>query len=69
MCIRLHWVELHVSALYVGHLPAVIYTDDLGNLTYRAAIQDVLGVLSVCMMSAVRWGERDLVVSVVGIMT
>ena len=31
-------IQLHVSALYVGHLQVVI-------LTYRAAIQDVWGVL------------------------
>jgi len=35
------------------------------DLTYRAAIQDVLGVFE----GVGDWGERDLVVSVVGTMT
>ena len=50
-------MQLHVSALYVGHLQVVI-------LTYRAGIQDVWGVLLGYWVFG--GGERDLVVSIVG---
>jgi len=36
------------------------------DLTYRTAIQDVWGVLRVL---GIGWGERDLVVSIVGTVT
>ena len=54
---QLHWVQLHVSALYVGHRQVVL-------LTCRAIIQYVRCILGVW------WGvgERDLV-TIVGGMT
>jgi len=52
-------IQLHVSALYVGHLQVVIkLTEQLYKMcgcSFR-----VLGV---------GWGERDLVISIVGTMT
>ena len=52
-------LQLHVSALYVGHLQ-----DDL---TFGAAIQDVWGVL--LGYWGVGLGERDLVVTLVRTVT
>ena len=52
-------IQLHVSALYVGHFQVVINLQS----SYTKCVGCGFRVLGV------GWGERDLVVSIVGTMT